>query len=477
MALLPGSPAIDAGHNSGAPATDQRGVSRVGTVDIGAFESRGFSATVAGGDNQSTPVNTAFAQPLVVSVASAHGEPVVGGQVTFTAPASGASAVLSGTPATIDADGTASVTATANNVPGSYAVDANAAGLAEAVHFSLTNLNRPPVAEAGGPYTVSEGGTVQLNASASMDFDEPSDTLIYDWDFDGDDLYDDATGVDPTFSAALLDGPRSVTVRLRVTDSYGESSTDSATIQVDNVAPEVVPPAGSLRVQEGAVFELPPFTFTDPGIEDSHTATIDWGDGSPVEDGTVVPPSGGEPGRITGSHVYGDNGTYKVTVSVRDDDMTDPDPWVESFFDVFVDNVLPSNVQVQLSASAIGRSDTLTLSGTFVDPGILDTHRVTVYWGDGNSSTVDLAANVYGFSTSHLYLESLPGNAPREFPISVSVIDKDFLPPVSGPPSVSNFQFGQLSWYDAAPRRQSSRIQAGARSLRTWSAIRTKRCI
>jgi fibronectin type 3 domain-containing protein len=164
-----------------------------------------------------------------------------------------------------------------------------------------------------------------------------------------------------------------------------------------------------------------------------------------------VPPSDAEPGRITGSHVYGDNGTYRVTVSVRDDDMgsADPDWWVESFFDVFVDNVLPSDVEVHLSASAIGRSDTLTLSGTFVDPGILDTHRVTVYWGDGNSSTVDLAANVYEFSTSHLYLDSLPGNAPRKFPISVSVIDKDFLPPVSGPPSVNNFQFGQLSWYDA----------------------------
>ena len=39
-ALLPGSPAINAGTNSGAPNTDQRGVSRPmgGTTDIGAFE-------------------------------------------------------------------------------------------------------------------------------------------------------------------------------------------------------------------------------------------------------------------------------------------------------------------------------------------------------------------------------------------------------------------------------------------------------
>jgi hypothetical protein len=40
MALLPGSPAIDAGDNTGAPDTDQRGFARIvgGTIDIGAFE-------------------------------------------------------------------------------------------------------------------------------------------------------------------------------------------------------------------------------------------------------------------------------------------------------------------------------------------------------------------------------------------------------------------------------------------------------
>jgi len=46
-ALLPGSPAIDAGNNSGATATDQRGATRIvgGAIDIGAYESAGFSLT------------------------------------------------------------------------------------------------------------------------------------------------------------------------------------------------------------------------------------------------------------------------------------------------------------------------------------------------------------------------------------------------------------------------------------------------
>ena len=37
-----------------------------------------------------------FAAPLVVTVTSAKGEPVTGGLVTFTAPASGASAIFPG---------------------------------------------------------------------------------------------------------------------------------------------------------------------------------------------------------------------------------------------------------------------------------------------------------------------------------------------------------------------------------------------
>ena len=38
MALLPNSPAINAGNSANAPADDQRGLSRFGNTDIGAFE-------------------------------------------------------------------------------------------------------------------------------------------------------------------------------------------------------------------------------------------------------------------------------------------------------------------------------------------------------------------------------------------------------------------------------------------------------
>ncbi len=55
-------------------------------------------------------------------------------------------------------------------------------------------------------------------------------------------------------------------------------------------------------------------TFTDPDSGDTHTATINWGDGSPVDDlGSVTSP-------ISDTNSYADAGVYTVTLTVTDDD-------------------------------------------------------------------------------------------------------------------------------------------------------------
>jgi hypothetical protein len=136
MALLPGSPAIDSG-NTNCPTTDQRGKQRVGACELGAYESQGFTLVISGGNNQKASCSLAFASPLEVTVGSASGEPVNGGLVTFTAPVSGASAILSGSPAVISG-GKANVTITANGTAGNYNATASARG-ATSVSFSLEN--------------------------------------------------------------------------------------------------------------------------------------------------------------------------------------------------------------------------------------------------------------------------------------------------------------------------------------------------
>ena len=121
---------------------DQRGITRpTGQCDAGTFESQGFTLGSLTGTPQSAAVNTAFSTPLGLTVtASDSGVPVTGLVVTFTAPASGASAVLSGSPVTVGADGKASMTATANGTIGSYNVTASAIG-ASSVNFALANCS------------------------------------------------------------------------------------------------------------------------------------------------------------------------------------------------------------------------------------------------------------------------------------------------------------------------------------------------
>jgi hypothetical protein len=165
IALLPGSPAIGAGSsmiaNVMVPTIDQRGVARPsGSIDIGAFQDRGFLLQVVRGSSpQSTALNTAFANPLALTVTSPYGDPVAGGVISFSASSSakGATATLSATSATIGANGQASVTATANGTQGKYKVVATATGQTRPAVFLLANIAFP---NGGAPAVVVGPGTI-----------------------------------------------------------------------------------------------------------------------------------------------------------------------------------------------------------------------------------------------------------------------------------------------------------------------------
>jgi len=92
---------------------------------------------------------------------------------------------------------------------------------------------------------------------------------------------------------------------------------DSLTVTVQN-APPVVDAGPDQTITEGDTFSLAPATFTDVGTLDTHTATIDWGDGSAIENGAVTETNGS--GSVAGSHPYPTAGTYTVTVEVTDND-------------------------------------------------------------------------------------------------------------------------------------------------------------
>ena len=115
------------------------GVDTPATFNLTNAAGAAVATIAASGDAQSAVVDTPFPEPLVVRVTDAFGNPVEGVEVVFDAPAAGATAILSATTVFTDENGLAQVTATANDVEGSYDVTATVSGIAPPASFSLTN--------------------------------------------------------------------------------------------------------------------------------------------------------------------------------------------------------------------------------------------------------------------------------------------------------------------------------------------------
>jgi len=147
----------------------------------------------------------------------------------------------------------------------------------------------------------------------------------YSWDLDDDGEFDDAFGAIATFTAR--DGPSTNIVRMKY--RYSNSTQDFATVEtvvnVYNVAPTA---SITSIIQPNPYFILPlvhtlSFTgnFTDPGWEDTHESSWDFGDGT-VAPGTLVEENEypDSTGTTQASHAYSKPGRYTVVLTVTDDD-------------------------------------------------------------------------------------------------------------------------------------------------------------
>jgi hypothetical protein len=246
----------------------------------------------------------------------------------------------------------------------------------------------PPAADAGGPYVTDEGVEVVLNAAASTD----DDSLTYVWDLDDDGQFDDATGVTAPFTTVGQDG--SFAVHVKVTDLDGAYDVADSTVTVLDAAPTIDGIGNDGPVAEGS-----PVTVTatagDRGWLDELSATIDWGDGTPVETSTE---HGREPQAVTtlevsGRHVYGDNGRFDVRICVADDDTE-----TCASTAVVVDNTEPAmTLDEALTTSINGKPTILTsvdqpleLVARSTDPGSDD---LTVTWDWDDDQPDDVAVS------------------------------------------------------------------------------------
>jgi PKD repeat protein len=107
------------------------------------------------------------------------------------------------------------------------------------------------------------------------------------------------------------------TVTVRVEDAAGASDSGTFQVVVGNLPPScgpIVAPLAPVPVNTVVTATAP---FTDPGIEDTHTGSMAWGDGTSSA-ATITETNGS--GTATATHTYTAPGVYTLTLTVTDDE-------------------------------------------------------------------------------------------------------------------------------------------------------------
>ena len=282
---------------------------------------------------------------------------------------------------------------------------ATASSTVQVANVAPSNVVASPVSSI-----IDEGGGVTLDVT----FDDPGSQDTHQVEITWGDGYvttGTATGHSFTASHVYADNGN-YAVSVKVIDDDGGVGNGTAAVFVANVAPTVTV-VGPQAVNEGSVLSLTNIgQFTDPGFNnplnagnilnggestEEFTYEINWGDGSATESGvpTIDQVGGvGTPtaGSFDASHIYADNGTYTVTVTVKDDDGG----VTVKQFQVTVTNVDPT-LTFTNPTIVVDEGDPITLAGLGVgatDPGFdndaLGTQETfkgaTVDWGDGTTA-------------------------------------------------------------------------------------------
>ncbi|HNE67937.1 MAG TPA: choice-of-anchor Q domain-containing protein, partial [Anaerolineales bacterium] len=174
-------------------------------------------AWTVGGDGQATTPGTQFPAPLVLLIENYLGQPIVGRNVTFTAPASGPSGTFQGTNSRIatavtDANGHAiSPMFVANNQQGTYNIIASVNGWE--IPFELINVDFAPYVTS--VYRISPDPTAAASVDYTVTFSEAVTGV------DKDDFTLTTSGVTGASIATVTGSGSSYTVKVNTGSGNG----------------------------------------------------------------------------------------------------------------------------------------------------------------------------------------------------------------------------------------------------------------
>ncbi len=284
------------------------------TADVAA------TITATSGDNQSTLTNSAFSQPLVVTVTDQFGNPVSGVPVNFNFPVSGASASDSiGGSATTDANGQVSDIITANSVGGPFSLTVQAGGVATPASFnSLTNNDPPMITSANSTvFTVGSAGTFSLT-----DTGFPTPTVSESGALPTGVTFDPSTGTLSGTPAVGTGGDYGIT--FTATNGFGTDASQPFTLEVDE-APTITSSTTS-QFTEGATTTFTittashfpaATTITETGTLPTGLSFVDNGDGTATIAGTPsVGSANSYPITITASNGISPDATQALVLVV-----------------------------------------------------------------------------------------------------------------------------------------------------------------
>lgn len=152
----------------------------------------------------------------------------------------------------------------------------------------------------------SGAAPLEVTFDASLSVDTDGTIEKYEWDFDEDGFYDDSEGVKTTYTFNKIGN---FVVKLRITDSNGDSSVSEQEIQVEEGQNPVA--VITVNSEEGVFYKGKSYVFdasksSSPASDKIVKYQWNFGDGSTANTRTA-------------SHKYEEEGSYEVSLTVVDE--------------------------------------------------------------------------------------------------------------------------------------------------------------